>query len=170
MEQAKLFTGFFSRDERLFPACRRRLERLFGRIDFASPLLDFTHTDYYTKEFGTGLKRQFVTFEKCRSLEGIYKAKIATNRLEARFARDRKRAVNIDPGYLTLSKVVLLTTKDYTHRLYVGKKIFAEVTLYYQGKTFNPWPWTYPDYKTAEYIGLFNDMRQRFHKEAPEAC
>jgi hypothetical protein len=69
------------------------------------------------------------------------------------------RSVNIDPGYLDLAKLVLFSTKDYTHRIHVGKGIFAEVTLYFQDDSFNAWPWTYPDYKTKEYIGIFNTIR-----------
>ncbi|MFN3467301.1 MAG: DUF4416 family protein, partial [Candidatus Brocadiales bacterium] len=41
------------------------------------------------------------------------------------------RPVNIDPGYLTSSKLVLASTNDYSHRIYLKKGIYAEVTLRY---------------------------------------
>jgi hypothetical protein len=169
-ESVKLFTGIFSRDPGVFPVIQKRLERTFGKIDFQSPIISFAHTDYYREEFGDDLKRQFFTFQKPASPEGMYKVKLITNRLEARYAKQGKRTVNIDPGYVALSKVVLLTTKDFTHRLYLAKGIYAEVTLFFQNKTFNPWPWTYPDYKTKGYIDLFNAMRQRFHQEEGLSC
>ena len=169
-EKAKFFAGIFSSDAAIFPDIQRRLEKSFGPADFESAVLDFSHTDYYTDEFGDCLKRQFFSFRRPASLEGIHKAKLITNRLEARFMKHGKRTINIDPGYLTLSKVVLLTTKDYTHRLYLAKGIYAEVTLYFKDRTFNPWPWTYPDYRTGEYRELFNAIRHRFHKEVLGPC
>ncbi|MBI5756814.1 MAG: DUF4416 family protein [Nitrospirae bacterium] len=69
------------------------------------------------------------------------------------------RPVNIDPGYITLAKVVLASTKDYSHRVYIGKGIYAEVTLSYENKTFRPFSYTYPDYRSDEYIALFNMAR-----------
>ena len=78
--------------------------------------------------------------------------------------------MNIDPGYLTLSKVVLLTTKDYTHRIYLAGGIYAEVTLRYKSGTFNPWDWTYPDYKTPEYVNIFNHIRDIYNKEGGKVC
>ena len=164
-EKAKLFIGIFG-DASLFPQVQRRLERRFGPVDFASAVLDFSHTEYYRDEFGDHLKRQFFTFRRSVSLERVHTAKVITNRIEARFARRGKRAVNIDPGYLTLAKVALLTTKDFAHRLYLARGIYAEVTLYFKDGTFTPWPWTYPDYRTGEYRELFNAMRHRFRKEA----
>lgn len=168
--RVKLFCGFFAADAAALADARDRLARIFGRIDYESPVLDFTQTDYYAAEFGGGLKRQFVTFARSFTEEGIYKAKLATNRLEERSARDGRRTVNFDPGYVTLSKVVLLTTKDYTHRLYLARGIYAEVTLHYRDRTFAPWPWTYPDYRTGGYIELFNAVRDRFHREVQEPC
>jgi len=166
----KLFVGIFSADQALFPDIKRRLERIFGPTDSESPVIDFAHTGYYAVEFGTGLRRQFFTFRRSRRIEGIHRAKILTNRLENRFMRNGKRRVNIDPGYLTLSKVALLTTKDYTHRIHLGAGIYAEVTLYYKDGSYRPWPWTYPDYRSESFIGMFNRMRDRSRKEVPGLC
>lgn len=168
--KAKLFAGLFAADTSLFLKARKLLERSFGKTDYESPVLDFSHTDYYCHEFGPDLKRQFFGFFRSVDLESIYKTKIISNRIEMSLAKNGKRTINIDPGYLTLSKIVLLTTKDYTHRVYLSKGIHAEVTLHYKGGTFNPWPWTYPDYKTKEYIEIFNIMRELYHKEGGRAC
>ena len=100
--------------------------------------------------------------ELLRSKEKAAEIKLITNRIEDRFRKDRKRTVNIDPGYVTEAKLVLLTTKDYTHRVYIGKRIFAESTLFFQDGTFKSWPWTYPDYASAEMVSYFNQVRELY--------
>lgn len=169
-ERALLFTGIFSGEPGKLDEVKQRLERHFGRIAFQSGTLDFSHTNYYHDEFGDNLKRQFVAFSGTAFPENIYRAKLITNRIERQFTRNGRRTVNIDPGYLTLSKVVLLTTKDYIHRLYLAKGIYGEVTLYYKDMTFNAWPWTYPDYKTKPYIDIFNQMRHCITGENLKQC
>jgi hypothetical protein len=66
----------------------------------------------------------------------------------------------LDPGYVTLAKMVLATTKDFAHRLYLGDGIYAESTLRFRKKQFEPWEWTYPDYRTDEYREFFGRVRE----------
>jgi hypothetical protein len=82
-----------------------------------------------------------------------------------------RRRINLDPGYLTEAKVVLATTKDYAHRIYLGSGIFAEVALRYKeaAKSFVPLEYTYRDYEAAETIRLMNDARGRLRKRLREA-
>ncbi len=157
--KAKLIASVFSGEPELIYEISRMLEKMFGKIDFRSPLMDFYHTDYYNDEMGPGLKRAFFGFNRPVRPELAYKAKIKTNALEKKFTISGKRRVNIDPGYLDMSKLVLFSTKDYTHRIPMPRGIFAEVTLFYQDKRYNAWPWTYPDYKTKEYALIFESMR-----------
>ena len=161
-DKAKLVAGLLLGDTGNFLKVKKALERIFGRADFESRTLDFSHTDYYAQEMGEGLKRKFLSFEKPVDLKNICNVKLRTNALEKRFSRSGRRTVNIDPGYLDLSKVVLFSTKDYSHRVYLDKGIFAEVTLFYKDRTFNPWPWTYPDYRTKAYIDIFNSIRENY--------
>lgn len=158
--KVNLVIGLLSNDEEALARARDALKRMFGRIDLESPVTDFTHTDYYEEEMGSGLKRQFLSFEKLVDLDGIYTVKRKTNGLEGRFSKNGRRMVNIDPGYLDLSKLVLFSTKDYTHRIYLGGGIFAEATLFYKGGSFASWPWTYPDYRTDAYRELFKKVRE----------
>jgi len=162
--RVKLITGLLSADTSFFPKVKKILEKKFGMVDFKSDETDFTHTDYYAKEMGSNLKRVFFSFERLLDLKDIYAVKRWTNRLEDEFLKSGKRTVNIDPGYLDLSKVILLSTKDYSHRIYLNKGIFAEVTLFYKNNSYNPWPWTYPDYRTKAYIDVFNHIRQIYKK------
>jgi hypothetical protein len=156
----KLFMGFIFAQQNYFERVIKILIRKFGPLDFESQTIDFTYTDYYEKEMGKLLKRKFVSFKKLIDAERLAKIKVFTNKIENKFAIHSKRNINIDPGYLDMAKVVLASTKDYTHRIYLEKGIFAEVTLFYQNKQFTPWPWTYPDYKTKEYRDIFERIRQ----------
>ncbi len=160
--KVNLIVGLLSSDINALAGARDSLYRLFGPTDLESPVTDFTHTDYYEAEMGPGLKRQFLSFKKLFSLNGLDKAKLKTNNLEKKFSKSGKRTVNIDPGYLDLAKLVLFSTKDYSHRIYLNKGIFAEITLFYKGKSFTFWPWTYPDYRTDAYIELFNGIRDTY--------
>ena len=163
--KVKLIAGFLFTDNETYSSARSDMVRLFGRTDFESATIDFTHTSYYEEEMGPGLKRRFVSFEKPVDLRGICAVKVRTNRLEKRYAKEGLRTVNIDPGYLDLSKLVLFSTKDYSHRIYLDKSIFAEVTLFYKDSRFNSWPWTYPDYKSAEYLSVFETIRQIYKEQ-----
>lgn len=162
----KLIVALISADIELFNKVRPVLEKKFrNKTDFESPVLDFTHTDYYNKEMGAELKRKFLSFKIPVPLKKIEKVKLTSNKIEERFSLSDKRRINIDPGYLDLSKLVLFSTKDYSHRIHTARGIFAEVTLYFKDGTFNAWPWTYPDYKTEEYISIFNSIRERYKSE-----
>ncbi len=155
---ASLLTGRLD----LLPAVEQSLEQRLGPIDHRSPLLPFDATSYYADEFGPALQRVIVTFERLGDAASLAGVKRLTNELEQRWAADGKRQVNIDPGYIALGKFVLATTKDQSHRIDIGQGIFAEVTLRYRHGTFEPWEWTYPDYGSAQYIALFNQLRRAY--------
>ena len=164
----KLFIGMISGEEDLFEKAEKRLSRKFGLIDFKSPILSFQHTHYYEPEMGSNLKRKFISFQGLIDPAEIAKIKLFTNQLEGDFLHPdtEDRRINLDPGYLTLSKLVLASTKDYQHRIYLGKGVYAEVTLrYHREKGFEPWEWTYPDYKTREYLQIFNRLRKTYQGE-----
>jgi len=156
----KLIIGFIFKEERSLNAAEIFLEKRFGKIDFESKILPFIHTDYYEKEFGRDLKRKFISFKKLIHPERLAKIKIITNAIEKKLASDGRRRLNIDPGYIDKAKLILASTKDYRHRIYLQKGMYAEITLFYQGRTFNSWEWTYPDYKTPEYIAILNQIRE----------
>ena len=137
----------------------RSIVKKFGKVDNASRQIPFVQTKYYESEMGTNLKRRFIALERLMGNEKYWKVKLFTNKLERKLSLKGKRRVNIDPGLISLSKLVLLTTKDYAHRLYLNDGIFAEVTLSFKGASFQPLEYTYPDYKTEEYIDFFNKVR-----------
>lgn len=161
----KLICGFIFSDEEALKKAFRILYRKFGKIDFESESQSFNYTDYYEKEFGSGLKRKFISFEKLIYPHNLSAIKIFTNKTEEKLSIGGKRIINIDPGYIDASKLVLATTKDYNHRIYLSKGIFAEVTLSFKGNSFVPWQWSYPDYRSENYIKIFNQIRSSYLKQ-----
>lgn len=159
LRPSKLIIGLIYRDILIKDKAVFILKKRFGKIDFQSPELDFNYTDYYFPELGAPLKRAFISFQKLLSEEKLADIKIYTNSLEEKFSAKGKRRINIDPGFLSGGKLVLATTKNYNHRVYLKKGVFAEVTLFYKKDGFQPWPWSYPDYQSQEYLAIFNTIR-----------
>ncbi len=161
---AVLFSAISSFDEQLIDWARSELAVAWGEIRFCSPVFDFDQTSYYREQMGDDLLKQFIAFEKLIDPAEIVRAKMVSNELEARCADENTRAeisrpVNIDPGYVTEAKLVLATTKDRDHRIYLAQGILAEVTLYYQNHQWNASRWTYPDYKTEECFAFLDQCR-----------
>ena len=164
----KLFIGILSSFPAAFDRVSIELTRRFSRIDKKTSLWQFNYTEYYSKEMGKSLLRQFIAFEELIDPQNLKQIKISTNKLEEELASIYShpiRPINLDPGYLSLSKVILSTTKDYSHRVYLGDGIYAENTLYYYQKSFRSWKWTYPDYQTPDYIQFFNELRKTYQKQ-----
>ena len=166
----KLICGLLSGDVDLLRRARQLLVRRFGPHDLESAIWPFDHTDYYAEEMGPGLQRQFISFERLIRPDLLAEIKHDTNALEEELSRQCMalgilRPVNLDPGYVDLSKLVLATTKDRSHRIYVGQRIFAEVTLHFVAGRWQTWPWTYPDYQRPEYHAFFTQVRERLRQQ-----
>jgi len=161
----KLVVGMISGRKPLFDAAQRELMTQFGPLDYESALMPWEFTDYYSRELGENLGRKFLSFERLIDPERLAEIKSFTNRLEGNFSERGARRINLDPGYLDSAKLVLATTKNRDHRIYIGQGIFAEVTLHFRGKSFRAWEWTYPDYATPEYIAIFNEIRALYREQ-----
>ena len=135
------------------------LDRTWGPSDFCSQLMPFTYTDYYDVEMGPGIQRLFVSFRRLVDPSMIADIKLQTNRVEEQFREAERRKVNIDPGLLCLSRFVLVTTKESAHRVPLSGGIYAEVTLLFHKGSFRPLEWTYPDYRSPEYLRALNEIR-----------
>ena len=160
-QPVKLIFGVITGIPDLLVEVYRRLSERFGQIDFVSPLFPFNQTTYYEAEMGNGLQRQFVSFESLIAPDELASTKLFSNAVEREFTRagTESRQVNLDPGYISASKLVLASTKDHAHRIYLQHGIYAEITLRFHRKSFHPWEWTYPDYQSQVYIDIFNQIR-----------
>jgi len=151
------------RDDVLAWAKRRATDE-FGPVALESKAFDFTETDYYRAAMGAGLKKQFLVFQRKIDPGSLADVKNLTNQWERECAEqsehDLPRPLNLDPGYLTLAKLVLASTKDHAHRIYLGQGIYAEVTLQYRRGAWQALDWTYPDYRRDDYQEFFSRCRQ----------
>lgn len=162
----KLIVGMICADRGLFGPAEDALMGRFGSIDLGTDILPFTHTSYYDDELGTPLWRKLASFQQCVPADRLAEIKLATNELEGHWAHRRAdktvRRLNLDPGYITEAKLILATTKDNAHRIYLKEGIYAEITLSFRDGNFRPFEWTYPDYRTEEYIAFFRSVRERY--------
>lgn len=138
-------------------------EKKFSPVEFETDEMDFLHTKYYREEMGDDLKRKFFAFRTLIERDSLADIKILTNKIEDKFGEKVDdfvfRRVNLDPGILTPANLILASTKDYAHRIYLKNGIFAEVTLIYEKKRFRALPWTYPDYTEEEVIKFLERAR-----------
>ncbi len=162
----KLFVALLSHYEDLFPSVESDLTGLFGSIDSASGTLPWEVTDYYEEEMGSALLRKFLSFGPLISPERLPEIKLITQDLEENYywreGEKKGRKVNIDPGYLEAGKVVLASTKNASHRIYLRAGIYGEATLMFHSGSFRPFSHTYPDYRWPETLSFFALLRSLY--------
>lgn len=166
----------FSRYDEALAWGRQQAEAAWGPVELASPRFDFSETDYYEPSMGPGLAVELWAFSRLIRPDELVDRKPQTNDWEAAYAKLGRHAeirpLNLDPGYLAPGKFALASTKDHAHRLYLGRGIYGEVTLVYQGGKWLPREWTYPNYQRADYHEFLTRCRQRFLerlREGPRA-
>lgn len=167
-----------------FAAAKPLLEELFGPVELESPLYPFTSTAYYAATMGPHLQRQFFIFARLADAGALPAWKLATNALEARLREQWRaaaaqegeggeipeRPINLDAGYLTGAKLVLASTKDFAHRLYLRDGIFAEITMSYRKEAWASHPFTFPDFKSGIYDVFLKEARERHLSKLRSAC
>lgn len=159
----KLIASVFSKTNELIAAATEELSRKFGRIDFISEIFPFNFTTYYSKEMGKDLIRRFLSFNRMILPHRLPDIKLYTNKIEKEFSDCQEdRRLNIDPGYISLSHLILATGKGYAHRPYLRKGIYADLTLTYKDKRFEALDWTFPDYRSKEIIELMDTVRRKY--------
>ena len=159
---AKLVIGLFMKDRSLFDALVAELGSEFGSLDMVSPWMPFDYTSYYEQEMGAPLFRRLLAFKSLIEQLDLASVKLTTNRLEDQYTHNGRRRVNIDPGYLSYERFVLASGKNFIHRIYIGKKIYADLTLIYQQGAYQKLPWTYPDYADRPIISFLEQVRARY--------
>jgi hypothetical protein len=169
----KLVVPMFSASAEAFRRAEEELVARFGPVDYRAGGIPFVFTHYYEAEFGEGLERRFLSFQRLIDPGELASIKLLTNALEWEFSpagrgAQPRRAINLDPGYLALGKFVLATTKDHAHRLYLGQGIYAEATLAYRGGVFVAWPWTYLDYQSEAYLRVLRAIRVLYAQQIAE--
>jgi hypothetical protein len=159
---AKLVVGLFTRDRLIVEQLSDKLLGAFGDFDLVSCWLPFDYTTYYEREMGAPLFRRMFAFKPLIEQSELSTIKAVTNRIENQFTSHNKRMVNIDPGYLSQERFVLASGKNFTHRIYIGQGIYADLTLIYQRGAFEKLPWTYPDYADEPVLAFLEKVRIKY--------
>ena len=148
----------------------------FGTTDLVSDVWPFDQTDYYKEQTGPHILKQLVSIEKLIDLGELAQIKHKTNKIEQSQAELLHssgvvwpRPINLDPGIIEPSKLVLASTKNYSHRIYIGEQMYAEVTLTFHKGKWQPFPYTYPDYKQPAYHEFFSKVRNRLIKQMSQS-
>ena len=163
VQQVKFIVGILAIGEDVLADGREAISRKLGAIDSCSEVWPFTSTSYYGKEMFENLVRQFVSLTELGDPADIVELKLASNCAELADAevrgRGQRRAINLDPGYISPAKLVLGSTKDYSHRIYLREGIYAETTLQYESGAWRSFPWSFPDYAEPRYHAFFGQVR-----------
>ncbi len=176
LKPAKFIISMFTSDKFLFSLYKEELVKRFGEVDIESNTQPFNFTDYYEEEFGENLTQKLFSFSTLIRQDELAEIKIITNDLEnnnidkniKKNTTHHKRKINIDPGYITLDKYILASTKKGPSRIYLNQGIYAEITLRFINKSFVPCEYTYPNYKTKEYINFLNSVRLKYKLQLRE--
>lgn len=169
----KLIVGILAANHQCLHTAAEALTDKFGTADLMSEVWPFDKTDYYKDQMGPRILRQFVSIERLIDPGKLAKIKLRTNKLEQKLTKALRiplpRPVNLDPGVIEPSKLVLATTKNYAHRIYIGGKMYAEVTLIFDKGQWQPLDHTYPDYRQQCYFDFFEKVRARLLEQL-KAC
>ena len=159
---AKLVMGLFLKDKDLLESLVADLRRLWGNLDQVSKWIPFDFTSYYAPEMGGPLFRRMMTFKGLIRQTDLAAIKRRTNAIEESYAQTGRRRGNIDPGYMLAERFVLASGKNFTHRIYIGGGIYADLTLVFQKGAFRTLPWTYPDYADEQLQAFLTAVRNRY--------
>ncbi len=159
-EEAVLFVGCLFSSHEVFDEALPSLRRRFGDTFCESPCVPWDYSAYYARELGTPLFRKFLFFDPLVDATALVETKLATGEMEDTLSIGGRRQINLDPGYLTLAKVVLASSKNYSHRIFLGEGVFCELELFYEKGRFHPLPYTYFDYRDKAYLSVFSKARK----------
>ena len=166
--KVKLFLAILFRPDVNRNELFEKIEEKFGKAEFLYGPIHFSFSDYYKDEMGPDLLKLYIVFEPLIDRDRLPEIKVFTNSLEHEKLFDDKRKVNLDPGYIARDKLVLASTKDFYHRLYLGEGIYGEVTLHFRKGVFRNFSWTYPDYKDEKFLDFLMKARAKYMHEIRE--
>jgi len=144
----------------------KALEKRFGRVQYETLEIPCAEADDYREEMGDDLLRRFYSFETEVARDSLPALKAACYKIEPKFSDTvddyHFRTVNIDPGIMTPSALVMASHKEYNHRVYLRDGVYAEIALIFAHDKFCRLPWTIPDFCADEAIDFFERVRSSF--------
>ncbi len=160
-QPVQLLVGVIFASADLLGALAVEMAERIGPVELKSAAFDFDKTEYYRDEMGSGLGRIFYAFKHLIDPAEIVEVKLASNLIEQEFADGGRRRFNLDPGYMDFYKFVLVSNKYLGHKIYLGKGVYADPTLYYD-KGWKPYDWVFPDFKSGRYDAFLTEVRREY--------
>ncbi len=148
-----LFMAVMYSSEDNFNRVKDELVRKYGSIKAESNSYDFSFTDYYEEEMGSGLKKRFLVFEKAIEKKDLVEIKNNITEIEEKYSKEKRRTVNIDPGYLSDKELVLATFKGKDFKEKISDKVWVHRVL------------EFDDYKVKEFFHTFADYKIKENQE-----
>ena len=161
----KFLAAVTYRNNEILKQTKNALNKRYGKIDIESEPFAFDHTQYYEKEMGPNLIKKFFSFDHLNKPEMLIEFKLYALALEKKFSKENKRQVNIDPSYLELGKLVVSSTKNFDHRIYLDQGVFGDVQLRFRKGKFTTNDWTYPDYCSKTVVNFLLEVRASYSKQ-----
>jgi hypothetical protein len=136
----------------------------WGKFSTVLKLDYFPMKEYYAKEMGQPLAREIYVYEDLYDREILIQAKLKSMQIEQDFSFEGRRTINIDPGLISLEQLTLISTKPFSHRIFLGNNLYGDLTYIYKQNNYQCLPWTYPDYKEQSVIEFFESIRKKLKK------
>jgi hypothetical protein len=145
-------------DKEILDVCVDILEKEFGSIKLIGEEYVFNFTRYYEEEFGRNLKKQIFVFEKTIEKHDLVKIRSRTGEIEQQLAKEDKRVVNIDPGYISETELALATRKGRDFKEELGEGIFVHKVLEFKNKEIITFRHTFADYRLEKNLEFFRKV------------
>ncbi|HIE59381.1 MAG TPA: DUF4416 family protein [Persephonella sp.] len=150
------------KEENKLKTVEKHLLKFYGNFVEETNPFSLPYCEYYTKEMGSPLYKKFVVTSFITEQKNLANIKKHCMFIEDKYKINGNRTVNIDPILLDTEKVLVATKKYRGNRIQIDKNLFLELELWFHNGSFQPFLWTYLDYK--EYIPFFNKIRKGFKK------
>ncbi|MBI5299501.1 MAG: DUF4416 family protein [Deltaproteobacteria bacterium] len=163
--EAKAVLLLLTSEEELAEKVISHFEKILGPVEFKTPWHIFNHTPYYEEELGPNLKRCLISFKNIFEPEKLPELKNASRKLESELAMGKQRTINIDPGYVDLFKFLLASGKAGGQKVALAKDVYAYTLLRFEKGIWQPFEWTYPDFKESTYHPVLLEARESLKRE-----
>jgi len=154
------FVGILFRKSPQLETALEQIEKYLWPLNSFSPKIDFNYTRYYDREMGSGIIRMWAGSHRLADPSNLTEWKLATDKIEREMMEHGNRVVNLDPGFVALSKAVLASLKDFPQRIPLKNGVLAEIELTFMHNRWYDTPWTYGDYSDKPAKEFLYDLRE----------
>ena len=163
-EKEKLIIGVIYHEKEILDRAMEILTAEFGEVEAMSEEFSFSgeFSTYYDEEIGGEGLRRIYSFKETVDPSRQADIKLRTNEIEAEFAIDGRRRINLDPGFINHGRLLLATTKETGFRIPLKDGIYTELTLFWARGGWQKLPWTYRDYQSERVQKFITEVRRTY--------